>query len=155
MLNYCFLIMNMGFPGGSDGKESACNVGDPSSIPGSERSSGEGNGNLLQYSCLGNPMDGRAWGLQSMGPQGVGHDLVTSLSLSVMNISIFHWRLSVHKRESLKTFYLFIYFHWRLITLQYCGGFFHTLTWISHGYTCVPHPEPAPLHLPPQYHPSG
>ena len=82
--------MNMGFPGGSDGKESACNVGDPSSIPGSERSPGEGNGNLLQYSCLGNPMDGRAWGLQSMGPQGVGHDLVTSLSLSIMNISIFH-----------------------------------------------------------------
>ena len=49
------------FPSGSDGEESACNVGDPGSIPGSERSLGEGNGNLLQYSCLENPMDGGAW----------------------------------------------------------------------------------------------
>ena len=46
------------FSGGSDGKESACNVGDLGSIPGLERSPGEGNGNRLQYSCLENPMDG-------------------------------------------------------------------------------------------------
>ena len=45
-------------------------------------------------------------------------------------------------------FLLFIYFNWRLITLQYCGGFCHTFTWISHGCTCVPHPDP-PSHLPP------
>ena len=45
------------FPGGSEGKASACNVGDPGSIPGSGRSTGEGNGNPLQYSCLENPMD--------------------------------------------------------------------------------------------------
>ena len=50
-----------GFPGGSDGKESACNAGDPSLIPGSERSPGEGTGNPLQYSCLLNSMDRRAW----------------------------------------------------------------------------------------------
>ena len=38
---------------------------------------------------------------------------------------------------------LFIYFiSWRLITLQYCSGFCHTLTWISHGFTCIPHPDP-------------
>ena len=53
---------------------------------------------------------------------------------------------------------LFFFFNWRLITLQYCGGFCHTLTWISHGCTCVPHPEP-PSHLPshpiPQGHPSA
>ena len=49
------------FPRSSDGKESDCNVGDPSSIPGSGRSPGEGNGNPLQYSCLGNPIDGGAW----------------------------------------------------------------------------------------------
>ena len=42
----------------------------------------------------------------------------------------------------------FIYFNWRLITFQYCSGFCHTLTWVSHGFTCVPHPEP-PSHLPP------
>ena len=43
-------------------KESACNVGDQVSIPGSGRSPGEGNGNPLQYSCLGNPVDRGAWG---------------------------------------------------------------------------------------------
>ena len=43
------------------GKESACNAGDPDSIPGSGRSSGEGNGNPLQYSCLENPTDRGAW----------------------------------------------------------------------------------------------
>ena len=49
------------FPGGSDGKVSAYNAGDPGSIPGLGRSSGEGSGNPLQYSCLENPMDGGAW----------------------------------------------------------------------------------------------
>ena len=47
----------LNFPGGSDGKASAYNVGDPVSIPGLGRSSGEGNGTPLQYSCLENPMD--------------------------------------------------------------------------------------------------
>ena len=45
-------------------------------------------------------------------------------------------------------FYLCIYFNWRLITLQYCSGFCHIFTWISHGCTCVPHPEPPPTSLP-------
>ena len=49
------------FPGDSDGKASACNTGDPGSIPGLGRSPGEGNGNPLQYSCLENPRDGGAW----------------------------------------------------------------------------------------------
>ena len=45
-------------------------------------------------------------------------------------------------------FYFSIYFFsWRIITLQYCSGFCHTLTWNSHGFTCVPHPDP-PSHLP-------
>ena len=42
----------------------------------------------------------------------------------------------------------FIFISWRLITLQYCSGFCHTLTWISHGFTCIPHPDP-PSHLHP------
>ena len=50
-----------GFPDGSEVKASACNAGDPGSIPGLGRSPGEGNGNSLQYSCLGNPMDRGAW----------------------------------------------------------------------------------------------
>ena len=49
------------FPGGSDGKASAYNAGDPGSIPGSERSPGKGNGDPLQCSCLENPMDRGAW----------------------------------------------------------------------------------------------
>ena len=51
----------MGFPSGSDSKESACSVGDPGSVPGLGRSPGEGNGNPLQYSCLENPMNREAW----------------------------------------------------------------------------------------------
>ena len=47
----------MNFPGGSDGKASAYNAGDPGSVPGLGRSPGEGNGNPLQYSCLENPMN--------------------------------------------------------------------------------------------------
>ena len=53
--------LKLDFPGGSDSKASAYNVGDLGSNPGSGRSSGEGNGNLLQYSCLENPMDRGAW----------------------------------------------------------------------------------------------
>ena len=62
------------FPGGLDGKESACNAGDLGSIPGSGRSPREGNGNLLPYSCLENPMDREAWWATSMESQRVRHD---------------------------------------------------------------------------------
>ena len=51
----------MGFPSCSDGKASAFNEEDQGSIPGSGRFPGEGNGNPLQYSCMKNPMDRRAW----------------------------------------------------------------------------------------------
>ena len=53
--------LSLGFPGGSEVKASACNVGNLGSILGSRRSPGEGNSNPLQYSCLENPMDGGAW----------------------------------------------------------------------------------------------
>ena len=55
------LSMTRDFPGGSDGKASAYNLGDLGLIPGFGRSSGEGNGNPLRYSCLENPMDRGAW----------------------------------------------------------------------------------------------
>ena len=64
----------MGFLGGSDGKEPANNAVDPSSIPGSERSLGEGNGYPPQYSCLENFMDRGARWLQSMGSQRLEHN---------------------------------------------------------------------------------
>ena len=57
----CQLQLFMGFPGGSDGKESTCSAGDLCSIPGSGRSPGEGNGKPLQYSCLDNSMVRGAW----------------------------------------------------------------------------------------------
>ena len=60
--------------GGSDGIASACDAGDPGSIPGLGRFPGEGNGNPLQYSCLENPMDGGAWWATVHGLQRVGHD---------------------------------------------------------------------------------
>ena len=60
----------MGFPGGSDGKESTCNAGDPGSIPGLGKSPGEGNGNPLQY-CLENSMDRGAW-------QAIVHEVAKS-----------------------------------------------------------------------------
>ena len=63
----------LGFPGASEGKVSACNAGDLSSIPGSGRFPGEENGNPLQYSCLKNPMDREPGRLQSMGSQRVGY----------------------------------------------------------------------------------
>ena len=70
----------MGFPGISDSKESICNAGDPVSFPGSGRFPGEGNGTLLQYSCLENPMDRGAWKATVHGVARVGHDLVAKSS---------------------------------------------------------------------------
>ena len=54
-------MITLGFPDGSDGKESACNAGEPGLVPGLGRSPGEGHGHSLQYSCLENPMDRGAW----------------------------------------------------------------------------------------------
>ena len=73
--------INNSFPGGSDSKEFDCKAGNLSSIPGLGRSSGEGNGNPLQYSCLENSMDRGAWWLQSMGSQRIGHNWVTNTHL--------------------------------------------------------------------------
>ena len=58
---YMYIYIYMGFPGGSDGKESACNAGDRGLIPRLGRSPGKGNGNPFGYSCLENPMDRGAW----------------------------------------------------------------------------------------------
>ena len=61
ILIYACVFLYMGFPGGSAVGNLPANSGDAGSIPGSGRSPGEGNGKLLQYSCLGNPMDRGAW----------------------------------------------------------------------------------------------
>ena len=67
----------IGFPDGSVNKESACNAGDLGSIPGLGSLPGEGHGNPLQYSCLGNPMDRGAWWAIVHGVARVRHDLAT------------------------------------------------------------------------------
>ena len=68
----------MGFPDGSDSRESACNAGDLGSIPGLGRSPGGGHGNLLKYSCLGLPWTEEPGGLQFMGLQRVRPRLRTN-----------------------------------------------------------------------------
>ena len=72
-------------------------------------------------------------------------------------IKIF-WRILCRKLPGSDShFFSFIYISWRLIiiiTLRYCSGFCHTLIWISHGFTCVPHPEP-PSHFSPHPIPLG
>ena len=65
----------MGFPGGSVVKNLPANAGDPGSMPGLGRSPGEGNGNPLQYSCLGNPMDRGAW-------QATVHEVTEELDMT-------------------------------------------------------------------------
>ena len=72
-----------GFPHSSVHKSSACNAGDLGSIPELGRSPGEVNGNPLQYSCLENPMNRRAWRATVLGLQRVRHDLVTKSPIPV------------------------------------------------------------------------
>ena len=78
----------MGFPGGSDGKESTCNVGDLGSIPGLGRSPGAGQGNPLQYSCLENLMDRGAWRATVNGVAKSQTWLNTSTIQSQINYSV-------------------------------------------------------------------
>ena len=75
-LHFHFHMVILGFPGGSDGRETTCNEGDLGSIPRLGRATGGGHGNPLQYSCLENPHGQRSLVdyIQSMGSQRVGHD---------------------------------------------------------------------------------
>ena len=101
----------LGLPRWFSGKESACNAENPGSIPGVGRSSREGNGDLLQYSCLGNPMSEEPGQLQCLASQRVGHDLATEhthmhisplrdtdRALALLNVYI--WSVSLVKRRN-------------------------------------------------------
>ena len=85
----------MGFHSGSDGKESACSARDLCSIPGSRRSSGEGNGNPLQYSCLENSMDRGIWGATLLGVAKsrtwLSTHYIFSISISNAILLCYHW----------------------------------------------------------------
>ncbi|XDC64506.1 hypothetical protein R6Z07M_015688 [Ovis aries] len=85
---YVYLQLVQGFPCRSAGKASACNAGEPGSIPGLGRSSGEGNGNPLQYSCLENPMDRGAWLGAVHGFERVGHNLATKLPPQLIHVEV-------------------------------------------------------------------
>ena len=89
------------FRGGSDGKGSACNAGDPGSTPGSGRSTGEGNGNPLQYPCLENSMD---WGARKATVQEVAK-IWTRLSDFTLFINFWFYYI-VLRESSLKGFNL-------------------------------------------------
>ena len=85
-------------------------------------------------------------------------DKVMSLLFNVL----FRFVIDLLQRNKCLCFLFFFspcnFIHWRLITLQYCSGFCHTLTWISHGFTCIPHPDPPsclPLYLLPLGLPSA
>ena len=83
-----------GFPGGSVVKNPPAKAGEASSIPGSGRSPGEGNGNPLQYSCLGNPMDGGAW--QGYSPWG--HEKQSDTTQRLNNNSIWQKKDTMSKK---------------------------------------------------------
>ena len=99
-------------------------------------------------------------GCQSMELNRAGHDWVTEHTLckqlmigcpdQKMGIQI-HLMLQGWVYKMPLYFFSFIFISWRLITLKYCSGFCYTLTWISHGFTYAPHPEP-PFQLPLKCH---
>jgi len=79
-------------------------------------------------------------GQQCMNSNGSQVDGETGTPAVLIPCLLLFQVVSVHEGKTF-LFLKFIYFNWRLITLQYCGGFCHTFTWIIHGCTCVPYPE--------------
>ena len=130
----------LSFPGGSDGKDSTCNAGDLSSIPGLGRSPGGGHGNPLQCSCLENPMDRGAW----QAPQRVRHDWVTEHSTTQLIYYI--WSVFLHIAKEFSKVILLISHPiavfespsgFRLYLNSW--GYFHFLFFIQYECTFVKH----------------
>ena len=86
---------------GSDGEELACNAGDPGSIPGLRRFPGEMNGYTLEYSCLENSRDRRAW---FMGSQRVRHNWATNLVVKSLSTVLFLWKHTNFNYNSIPLF---------------------------------------------------
>ena len=98
----CYFLMRtsacQGFPGGSDGKESACNAGDPGNVPGSGRSPGEGKGYSLLYFCLENLTDREVWWATVHGVWKSWTNTTEQLTLSAPGFFglFFSWRVKSH-----------------------------------------------------------
>ena len=94
------------------------------------------------------------WGLQIMTTQCLAQYPTQSWDIGTGNYSNQHrshndYCHSCNRLFNICSFFFpFIFISWRLITLQHCSGFCHTLTWISRGFTCVPHPETIKRALP-------
>ena len=95
----------------------------------------QGKGYPLQYSGVGNSMD------------CIVHRVTESDTTEWLLLSAFTKGTSTANPCPILRHFFFFFISWRLITLQYCSRFCHKLTWISHGYTCIPHPD-LPSHLP-------
>ena len=98
------------FPGGSDSKESAHNVGHPGLIPGSSRSPGKGNGNPLQNSCLGNPMDRGAWlatvhgvAESNMTGRPNTHATLKALFLNILTLGVSTLAYALYRRDRIQS----------------------------------------------------
>ena len=115
----------MGFPGGSDGKESACNVGYLGSIPGLGRSPGGGHGNPLQYSCLENPMHRGAW-----------QAVVCSLAQSLTRLKQLSTHMCKHSCVSFCVNINCAFFFWAALGLR-CFLCRLSLVAVSRGYSSL------------------
>ena len=111
-------VLNLG---GSDGKGSACNVGDPCSIPGSGSSPGEGNGSPLQWFCLKNSMNREAWQFTVHGIARVRSDWATFTSIHFNSyVVIFHCYFNLHFPSGTDVKHLFIYYLPAVYFLMLC-----------------------------------
>ena len=86
---------------------------------------------------------------QSSNDWSSGRCLVINILLTILSLIVILFSQVKYFFLFFSYSFLFFYFliSWRLITLQYCSGFCHTLTWVSHGFTCAPHPNPPPTFL--------
>ena len=125
----------MGFPGGSDYNESACNVRDQGLIFGSGISLGEGNGNPLQYSCLENPMDRAAW-------RATVHGIAKNWT------SWSDWRTCIHVMHNKQLYQVTVFRYWGIERLLAYWSQIHTDALFS--FTCLPQ-----LFLSENFHPKA
>ena len=120
------------FPGGSDSKESACNTGDSGSFAGSGRSSGEGNGYPLHYSCLENSVDREAWWAEI---HGVAKSPTWLIDFNTFTLSLSHWTVNL-----------------TLLILSHFPRFWHTqylvFSWCVCAWPCLALCDPMNCSLP-------